>query len=156
MIDVVHSPSGTGTAAARTDMKIAGKTGTATAVPFTVPKRNKDGTLVRGKNNVVERIGFETTSYLNRQGPIPWYRGFEKDGKTVNHAWFIGYAPAEKPVIAFAVLIEWGGSGGHAAASVANGMIDVCARHGYLGEEIQRMQKPAKDDQSESLAKAVQ
>ncbi|MBA3273949.1 MAG: hypothetical protein H0T11_08790 [Chthoniobacterales bacterium] len=140
MIDVVHSPSGTGTVAVRTDMKIAGKTGTATAVRFSVPERHDNGALIRDEKGVVKRIPFETTSHLNRQGPISWYRGFEKDGKTVNHAWFIGYAPAEKPVIAFAVMIEYGGSGGHAAASVANGLLDACARRGYFGQEIQRMQ----------------
>jgi cell division protein FtsI/penicillin-binding protein 2 len=39
-------------------------------------------------------------------------------GKTP-HAWFAGYAPADNPQIAFAVLIEEGGHGGAAAAPVA-------------------------------------
>jgi penicillin-binding protein 2 len=51
----------------------------------------------------------------------------DKDGRpiaTVNyanrdHAWFAGYAPAEDPVIAVAVLVEHGGSGGRAAAPIA-------------------------------------
>lgn len=36
-----------------------------------------------------------------------------------NHAWFIGYAPADDPQIAVVVLIEQGGSGSGAAAPVA-------------------------------------
>ena len=36
-----------------------------------------------------------------------------------DHAWFAGYAPAEDPVVAVAVLVEHGGSGGRAAAPIA-------------------------------------
>jgi peptidoglycan glycosyltransferase len=36
-----------------------------------------------------------------------------------DHAWFIGFAPAEKPRIAVAVLVEHGGIGGRVAAPVA-------------------------------------
>ena len=35
------------------------------------------------------------------------------------HAWFIGFAPAERPQIAVAVIVENGGSGGEVAAPVA-------------------------------------
>jgi penicillin-binding protein 2 len=35
------------------------------------------------------------------------------------HAWFVAYAPAERPRIALAVLVEHGGGGGAAAAPVA-------------------------------------
>ena len=41
----------------------------------------------------------------------------KKDG--INRAWFIGFAPFEQPVVAVAVLIEDGVSGGHVAAPVA-------------------------------------
>jgi penicillin-binding protein 2 len=36
-----------------------------------------------------------------------------------DHAWFAGYAPADDPRIAFAVLVEHGGFGGEVAAPVA-------------------------------------
>ena len=36
-----------------------------------------------------------------------------------NHAWFIGYAPAGRPKIAFAVMVEHGGHGGDVAAPIA-------------------------------------
>ena len=35
------------------------------------------------------------------------------------HGWFLGFAPADKPKIAMAVLVEHGRSGGESAAPVA-------------------------------------
>ena len=37
-------------------------------------------------------------------------------GKELNHAWFVGFAPADKPSIVVAVMIEFGGHGTRAAA----------------------------------------
>jgi len=48
--------------------------------------------------------------------PLPYER--------VDHAWFVGYAPAAKPRIAFAVFVEHGGHGGSVAAPVAMEIID--------------------------------
>ncbi len=45
-----------------------------------------------------------------------------------DHAWFVAYAPAEKPEIALAVFVEHGGHGGAAAAPIARSAIDA-----YLG-----------------------
>ena len=42
----------------------------------------------------------------------------------LDHALFIGFAPAESPVIALAVIIENGGSGGAVAAPVARTLFD--------------------------------
>ncbi len=42
-----------------------------------------------------------------------------------DHAWFIGYAPAENPEIAFAIVIEHGGHGGTTAAPVARKVLEV-------------------------------
>jgi peptidoglycan glycosyltransferase len=39
------------------------------------------------------------------------------------HAWFIGFAPAENPEIAVAVIVENGGSGGGVAAPIARQVI---------------------------------
>ncbi len=41
-----------------------------------------------------------------------------------HHAWFIGFAPAEKPEIAFSVIVEHGGSGGAVAAPVAKNILE--------------------------------
>ena len=40
-----------------------------------------------------------------------------------DHAWFICYAPAEKPVIAVAVLIEHGEHGAGSAAPIAKEIV---------------------------------
>lgn len=39
------------------------------------------------------------------------------------HAWYIGYAPAEDPVVAIAVIVEQGGAGGEVAAPIARDVI---------------------------------
>jgi penicillin-binding protein 2 len=38
------------------------------------------------------------------------------NGKELNHGWFVGFAPADKPAIVVAVMIEFGGHGTRAAA----------------------------------------
>ncbi len=48
---------------------------------------------------------------------------------TRDHAWFVGYAPAEAPKIAVAVLVEHGGHGGSAAAPVARKVIEEYLSH---------------------------
>ncbi len=46
-----------------------------------------------------------------------------KDGRMVNNAWFIGFAPLDKPKIAVCVFVETGGHGGATAAPIASKMI---------------------------------
>ena len=41
-----------------------------------------------------------------------------------DHAWFIAFAPADKPKIAMAVLVENGGHGGSTAAPIARKVLD--------------------------------
>ncbi|MEN2994206.1 MAG: penicillin-binding protein 2 [Thermodesulfovibrio sp.] len=41
-----------------------------------------------------------------------------------HHAWFIGFAPVEKPEIVFAVIVEHGGSGGAVAAPLAKNILE--------------------------------
>ena len=48
------------------------------------------------------------------------------------HAWFIGYAPADHPQIAFAVLVEYGEAGGRVAGPIAHDLLVDCIKHGYL------------------------
>ena len=42
-----------------------------------------------------------------------------------DHAWFVGYAPADDPQIVVAALVENGGSGGRQAAPLARAMMDA-------------------------------
>ena len=41
-----------------------------------------------------------------------------------DHAWYIAYAPADKPTIALAVMVENGGKGAQAAAPIAKAILD--------------------------------
>jgi cell division protein FtsI/penicillin-binding protein 2 len=63
---------------------------------------------------------------------MQWYRGYDPEGNNLKHAWFIGFAPADKPTIAFAVMVEYGGSGGTVAGPIAKGVLDALVEHGYL------------------------
>jgi penicillin-binding protein 2 len=55
-----------------------------------------------------------------------------------DHAWFVSYAPAEKPEIAVAVIVEHGGHGGSAAAPLAKKVIEK-----YL--EVRGQTPPARE-----------
>ncbi|MCK5913356.1 MAG: penicillin-binding protein 2 [Desulfuromusa sp.] len=93
LIAVVNEPHGTGHAAYLEDVLVAGKTGTSQ--------------VVRRKSDEEEE--------LDDKGEIPY--------RFRPHALFVAYAPAEKPEIAIAVVVEHGQSGGRAAGPVAKQII---------------------------------
>jgi penicillin-binding protein 2 len=49
----------------------------------------------------------------------------EKDKDLEDHAWFVSFAPVEKPKIVVVVLVEHGGHGGSAAAPLAKQVIEA-------------------------------
>ena len=50
-----------------------------------------------------------------------------------NMAWFVGFAPRDKPRVAFAVVVEYTpGHGGDTAGPIAADVVLECKRHGYL------------------------
>ncbi len=57
-----------------------------------------------------------------------------KSGRTEDHAWLIGYAPADRPTIAFAVFIRNGTFGGKACVPVAKRVLErYFAKYGHEG-----------------------
>jgi penicillin-binding protein 2 len=52
------------------------------------------------------------------------YNAAKLEERLRDHAWFIAYAPAAKPTIALAVLVENGGFGAQAAAPIARKVLD--------------------------------
>ncbi len=52
-------------------------------------------------------------------------------------SWFIGFAPADNPQIAFAVLVENGGQGAKAAAPIAAKLIEKAQTLGYVRSGVQ-------------------
>ncbi len=72
------------------------------------------------------------------------------DERLRDHAWYIAYAPADKPRIAIAVLVENGGFGAQAAAPIARQVFDY-----YLTGKVPTQPAPttpapaASDDESD-------
>jgi penicillin-binding protein 2 len=132
MVRVVNAPGGTGRYIHRKDMYVAGKTGTAEAARMRLPKLDRDLKLVKDENGRTVYEELPLARVGGEQTRSPWYRGYGKEGKDLKHAWFIGFAPAENPQVAFAVMLQYGGSGGANAGPIAAKVLDACVRHGYL------------------------
>jgi penicillin-binding protein 2 len=66
------------------------------------------------------------------------YSAGQVDERLRDHAWYIAYAPADRPQIALAVLVENGGFGAQAAAPIARQVFDY-----YLAGEKKAGPAPA-------------
>jgi penicillin-binding protein 2 len=58
----------------------------------------------------------------------------EPGGGRPDHAWFAGYAPAQRPRVAFVVVLEHAGPGGHAAGPLARKLVQALERLELLGQ----------------------
>lgn len=107
--------------------------------PYVVREvRSPDGTQLRTTAGAILRVPVSATvarrvtdmmveavaSGTARAAGLPGVRVAGKTGTAQNphgepHAWFVGFAPAEEPRCAVAVVIENGGSGGRVAAPAA-------------------------------------
>jgi Cell division protein FtsI/penicillin-binding protein 2 len=67
--------------------------------------------VVSGKTGTVQVVRMKAKKEMQQDNEIPY--------KYRDHAWFVAFAPYEKPEIAVAVLVEHGGHGGAAAAPIA-------------------------------------
>ena len=91
----VTQPGGTAASVGRgADYGIAGKTGTAQVSRL---RRDEEGARIKNED-LPKRLR--------------------------DHAWFVGYAPANNPQVAVAVIVENGGSGGRAAGPIARQIFD--------------------------------
>ena len=75
--------------------------------------RNKDGVRVAGKTGTAQVVSRKGRS---EESSSAWYLDR-------SHGWFAGFAPADDPQVAFAVLVEHGGSGGASAAPIATSVM---------------------------------
>ncbi len=132
MVRVVNSRAGTGKEMHREDVLVAGKTGTAQAARFSIVARDAEGRILRDQDGQPQREFLSPSTTTQPNPRAPWYTATGREEKDLAHAWFIGFAPAKNPQVAFAVMVEYGGSGGIAAARIAQGVLDTAIEHGYL------------------------
>ncbi|MDD4891047.1 MAG: penicillin-binding transpeptidase domain-containing protein, partial [Phycisphaerae bacterium] len=115
MIRVVNAKDGTAHKYAfMTNVKLAGKTGSAQASRLRI-----DGQLFPPRTHrVAKRIDEQMVEVDEEVRPA--------------HAWFAGFAPADKPTIAVACIVEYGMSGGEAAGPLAREVVQLCIDRGYV------------------------
>jgi penicillin-binding protein 2 len=176
MLRVVYGQAGTGTAVIRgvneslppgrsrlirvpelEGILICGKTGTAQAPQFVIKVRDpQTGKVIVEEDGKMRMAALVPSTRDNPNKTAPWYRGGGKDGRELAHAWYIGFAPADNPKIAFAVMVEYGGSGGGAAAAIARETLIACTRLGYL-KSTGRPAMPAanRDEPGHELLRSV-
>jgi penicillin-binding protein 2 len=88
--------------------------------------------VVQGNHGTARRIRLKGINIAGKTGTAQVFS--VKKGEKMNtgdldyslkdHAWFVCFAPAEKPVIAISVIIEHGEHGSSAAAPVAGALIE--------------------------------
>lgn len=109
LMKLVVQPGGTAAGAFAGKISAAGKTGTA------------DRDVL-----VYDRNGKPAVDYTDSQGR-PHFKFVG-----VTDSWFIGFAPADNPQIAFAVMVENGGQGARNAAPIAAKLIEKAQSLGYV------------------------
>ena len=89
---------------------------------------------------VADPRGTAHAAFLHVPWPVAGKTGTAEVDKAhdVAHAWFAGFAPADRPRYAFAVIVERGGHGGAVAAPVAAAVVRALARMEARLREAQR------------------
>ncbi len=134
MKDVIATVAGTGHKKLKQWSGIlAGKTGTAQVTRrFSHLVMGPDGRYLRNDNGTYVRVYPQISTRAHPNPQARWYRGSGTHEDQLDHAWFIGFAPADRPQIALCVMLEYGGSGGSDAAFIVNAVLEACVKHGYL------------------------
>jgi len=78
----------------------------------------------KGVEAVVER-GTAASIFRGFPKPVAGKTGSAETGRDTVHSWFAGYAPADNPEIALAVLVEDGGEGSMAAVPLARKVLEA-------------------------------
>jgi len=132
MIAVVNGGAGTGKIAHPKGLLVAGKTGTAQAAKYSIIEYDEKGEPKRDENHHIIRSFPPPSTPDAPNKDMPWYRGSGNSGTELGHAWFIGFAPADNPKIAFAVMVEYGGAGGKDAGPIASAILDAAVEQEYI------------------------
>ncbi len=139
-------PPGTGTTAFCDLVTVAGKTGTAQASPFLVAKLDENNHPIPDADGKPIREPLNASTHENPDPNHPWYRSTDDTGKMLNHAWFIGFVPADHPKYAISVMVEYGGGGGGVVAGpIARKIVYALIAHQYLQPETRHSAKEPLD-----------
>jgi penicillin-binding protein 2 len=76
---------------------------------------------VSGKTGTAQVVGMKASDEIDPEEEIPY--SFR------DHAWFVAFAPYEKPEVAVSVIIEHGGHGGTTAAPIARKILETYFTH---------------------------
>jgi penicillin-binding protein 2 len=85
---------------------------------------NKEGTSARAFAGAKYVSGGKTGTAQVFSLKGEKYEASKIDERLRDHAWFVAYAPADRPRIALAVLVENGGFGAQTAAPIARQVLD--------------------------------
>ena len=77
--------------------------------------------VVSGKTGTAQVVGMKDSENIDSEDETPY--SFR------DHAWFVAYAPYEKPEIAVSVIVEHGGHGGAVAAPIARKILKSYFTH---------------------------
>ena len=77
--------------------------------------------IVSGKTGTAQVVAMKASDEIDPEEEIPY--SFR------DHAWFVAFAPYEKPEVAVSVIIEHGGHGGTTAAPIARKILETYFTH---------------------------
>jgi len=82
--------------------------------------------IVSGKTGTAQVVGMKDSDEIDPEAEIPY--------QFRDHAWFVAFAPYDKPEVAVAVIIEHGGHGGDTAAPIARQVLETYFAHYPVSE----------------------
>lgn len=85
---------------------------------------------VSGKTGTAQVVKLKATEEIDEDEKIPY--------QFRDHAWFVAFAPYEKPEVAVSVIVEHGGHGGATAAPVAKKLLEAYFKYYPPLEEIEK------------------
>jgi penicillin-binding protein 2 len=77
--------------------------------------------IVSGKTGTAQVVGMKDSEEIDPEEETPYSHR--------DHAWFVAFAPYEKPEVAVSVIVEHGGHGGHTAAPIAREILKTYFSH---------------------------
>jgi len=84
------------------------------------------------REGMVDAVRYGTAGAATVSGmQVAGKTGSAENARGRTHAWFIGFAPADQPRLAIAVMLENAGMGGSVAAPVAGRLLAAAADRGY-------------------------